>query len=317
MFEHILEENKRLKRMLEQVSHPESRGSWSEVGGEVGTSTATEIPTEPCPPVLMTPERGPKIKKPRYTPEGTRVPDSPPEQWGTGRVQDPTESLPWPGQAYRAADCEAHLQEHYRESYQRSPPSAIENRQYCGQEENQARPSYEDAGHGHGPWRTGGDEPWNSWAWQPSGEDHHRHRSGQQPHGELPGGRAPHPGEYDQRGHLPGVEDPAPPCQSAVTGQRGGGAPGAGSGKEKDDRGPQESVGGPSGGEVRDVPTEARAQWLEREVKALQSAEAARIGRSQWRRPVTVWSGQAKKVREPPGRREMRHDDKRPSSCPN
>ena len=93
MFEHILEENKRLKRMLEQVSHPDSTGSWSEVGGEAGTPTATEITVEPCPPPPpppppMTPERGPKIKKPRYTLEGTRVPDSPHEGWETGRAPE-------------------------------------------------------------------------------------------------------------------------------------------------------------------------------------------------------------------------------------
>ena len=299
MFEHILEENKRLKRMLEQVSHPDSTGSWSEVGGEAGTSTATETTVEPCPPPPlppppMTPERGPKIKKPRYTPEGTRVPDSPHEGWGTGRAQEYTGSLPWPGQAYRAADCEMHLREHYREDYQRSPPSAIDYQGYGSQEENQGRPAHEGSGRGSVPWRDGGEVSWNPWVWKPTGGEHHRRQSGQQHDYDegLPGGHAPHPGEYDQRRHLPGDGDPAHPCQSAVTGQRGGGAPGAGSGKVRDDHEPQETVGDPSRGEVRDVPTpaEARAQWLEREVRALQS-ELERIkikggSSSYWERPV-------------------------------
>ena len=114
LFEHLMEENKKLKRMLEQMSHASSTGSWSEVGGDGQASAAMEtfpVPPPPPPLPIMTPERHPS-KKPRFTPEGTRVPDSPMGKDERAWSPDVKGFPAWPGHEHCEADYEHHLRGH-------------------------------------------------------------------------------------------------------------------------------------------------------------------------------------------------------------
>ena len=94
------EENLKLKMELEKQKERSSRSSWSAVSPEVSAGPAAPNST---PPRSRTPSRRDwGLDEPRYTPQGTRVPEGPP----------PSDSLPelptWPfeKQAYEVCDNE-------------------------------------------------------------------------------------------------------------------------------------------------------------------------------------------------------------------
>ena len=87
MMEHVLEKNQQLTQEVERLSKLMREKQAAEV-----SSSSWSTATPPPPPPPKTPDRGIRSRTPRYTPHGTRVPDSPEQD----EMMWP-ELPPWPG----------------------------------------------------------------------------------------------------------------------------------------------------------------------------------------------------------------------------